>query len=65
MGNRMTLVGRFVRQLLESEPDLNNRDIAQRVKQHFPEKDFDEAKLRQYVANCKYLAKLRGISGVR
>lgn len=54
MGRPMSEVGKFVRQTLMDTDDLKNSEIAERVMQHFPEQQFDEGKLRQFVANCRY-----------
>ena len=50
----ITNTGIFIRQILDTEKGLSNTKVAEKVKIHFPDQDFDTKALRQYVANIRY-----------
>ena len=54
-GGEFTDVGRFIRETLAGNPSLKNREVADLVTQHFPDREFNVLALRQRVANFKFL----------
>ncbi len=59
MSRTLTEVGRFIRDVVTATPTLKNREVAERVTQHFPGQKFKVKALRQRVANFRFqLAKL-------
>jgi len=54
-GRPITKYGLFVRDELVRDPEQPNRAIAQRVMNHFPEMRGQYGKLKQMIANRRYL----------
>jgi len=57
MVRTLTEVGRFIKEVVTSNPGLQNREVAERVVKHFPDQEFSLASLRQRVANFKFQLK--------
>ena len=57
---QLSAKGQLIRQLLlQPDEHLKNREIAERVIQHFPNEVFDRKKLTQLIANLRYSASRR------
>ena len=56
---QLTDVGRFIKATLAGNPRLKNREVADLVVNHFPDRKFNALALRQRVANFKYLERNR------
>lgn len=54
MSRTLTEVGRFIRDVVTATPALKNREVADRVTQHFPGQEFEVKALRQRVANFRF-----------
>ncbi len=53
----LTDVGKFIRETLAGNMKLKNREVADLVVNHFPDREFNVLALRQRVANFKYAEK--------
>ncbi len=54
MSRTLTEVGRFIRDIVNANPALKNREVALLVTQHFPGQKFEVKALRQRVANFRF-----------
>lgn len=55
----ITDVGKFIREALVGNSRMKNREVADLVANHFPDRKFNALALRQRVANFKYLERKR------
>ena len=65
MARTLTKVGRFIKEVVASNPSLKNREVAERVVQHFPDQEFNTKALSQRVANFKFQLKKQSTEQAR
>lgn len=56
-GRPMSSVGKVILDFMQF--DLTNRQIAEKVQQHFRDTTFDPVKLTQRIANARYMSRRR------